>query len=63
MQFNIPDMTCGHCRSAVEAAVKSVDTQAKVDVDLDAKTARIETGAAEAEVAQAIRDAGYTVNA
>lgn len=63
MLFNIPDMTCGHCKSAVEAAVKSVDPQAKVQVDLGAKTARVETGAAQDVVAQAIRDAGFSVAA
>ncbi len=61
MLFNIPDMTCGHCKSAVEAAVQSVDPQARIQVDLEARTARVETGAAEAEVAQAIRDAGFSV--
>ncbi len=63
MLFNIPDMTCGHCKAAVEAAVQSVDPQASVQVDLDARTARVETGADRGAVAQAIRDAGYSIGA
>src|SRR5688572_23245554 len=32
--FHVQGMTCGHCASAVTQAVKSVDPQADVKVDL-----------------------------
>jgi len=57
--LNIPDMTCGHCAGAVEIAVKSVDPNAKVAVDLDAKTASIDSPAASDAFVTAIEEAGY----
>lgn len=59
IHLNIPEMTCGHCVGAVEKAVKSVDPAAEIAVDLEAKTASIESAiGAEAFIA-AIEDAGY----
>lgn len=57
--LNISDMTCGHCAGAVEKAVKAVDPNAKVAVDLDAKTASIESAIAFDAFVAAIEEAGY----
>ncbi|MEI2302206.1 heavy-metal-associated domain-containing protein [Ensifer sp. MJa1] len=57
--LNIPDMTCGHCAGAVEKAVKSVDPNAKVAVDLDAKSASIDSPVASDAFVSAIEEAGY----
>ena len=37
LRYSVPDMTCGHCAQAIEKAVKSVDPQAEVAVDLTSK--------------------------
>lgn len=58
--FDIPDMTCAHCKSTVEKAIRSVDAEAKVSIDLTAKTADVETVASVEEIAGAITAAGYT---
>lgn len=34
IELHVDGMTCGHCVSAVTRAVKSVDPQANVQVDL-----------------------------
>jgi copper chaperone len=52
-------MTCGHCVAAVEKAVKSVDPNAKVAVNLEAKTASIDSQIASDAFVTAIEDAGY----
>jgi copper chaperone len=57
--LNIPDMTCGHCAGAVEKAVKSIDPNAKVAVDLDSKTASIDSPMASDGFVSAIQEAGY----
>lgn len=57
--FKIEDMTCGHCASAVEKAIKSVDPQATVKVDLGAKEVSVETAAALGPIAEALKTAGY----
>lgn len=33
-KLNVPGMSCGHCKAAVEKAVAGVDPGAHVDVDL-----------------------------
>lgn len=57
--LDIPDMTCGHCASAVESAVKSVDSNANVVVDLGTKIASIDSAVAPEAFIAAIDDAGY----
>ncbi|KSV94839.1 heavy-metal-associated domain-containing protein [Sinorhizobium sp. GL28] len=57
--LTIPDMTCGHCAGAVEKTVKSVDPNAKVAVDLDSKTASIDSPMASDAFVSAIQEAGY----
>lgn len=59
--FEVRDMTCGHCASTITKAVRSIDRQAKVEIDLAAYRVRIEPTEADAqEVKAAIADAGYT---
>ena len=58
-KLNIPDMTCGHCKAAVEKAVASVDASAKVAVDLDARTAEIDSSADLAAILAALKEKGY----
>lgn len=41
--LNVEDVTCGHCAATVEKAVKAADPKAKVAVNLEAKTASIES--------------------
>ena len=58
--FQVSDMTCGHCVATVERAVKSVDGAAKVAIDLGTHAVRIESGKPAASFAKAIEDAGHT---
>ena len=57
--LKIPSMSCGHCVKTVTETVKAIDPQARVDIDLVAKTATIETGADAANITKALADAGY----
>ncbi len=56
-------MTCGHCVRAVTEAVQQVDPAAKIKVDLKAGQARVESTAPAGKLEDAIRDAGYEVQA
>ncbi len=61
ISFEINDMTCGHCVSSVTQAVKALDAQAQVQVDLGRHRVDIESAAADAAaLAAAITDAGFT---
>lgn len=60
LTFNVQDMTCNHCASAITRAVKEVDANAKVEVQVAEKRVNIDSGVAAAEFAEAIKEAGYT---
>lgn len=59
--FEVQDMTCGHCVSAVTKAVLGADPAAKVHVDLATHRVEIQPGAADAAAfSHAITEAGFT---
>lgn len=61
IDFQVLDMSCGHCVRAITAAVQAADEDAQVRVDLAARRVRIEGAQADAQaLAAAIREAGYT---
>ena len=59
MEFNVPDMSCGHCTAAIEKAVKAADPAATVNCDLTTHRVSIDTSLADADVSAAIKQAGY----
>ncbi|CFO54244.1 heavy metal transport protein [Bordetella pertussis] len=61
--FHVPDMTCGHCVKSITQAVQQAVPQALVQIDLAARRVTVEGVAAAEPVAQAIRAAGYAVQA
>ena len=61
-EFNIQNMTCGHCRATVERAIKAADPAAVATVDLAFKSATVETTLNPAIIGKAIQDAGYPVS-
>ena len=59
--FEVNDMTCGHCAGTITQAVKAVDADAQVRIDLATHRVQIETARADADqLAAAIKEAGYT---
>lgn len=58
-EFDIPDMTCGHCAGTVTKAIKSVDPTAVPNVDLSARKATVETKADPNTIGAALDEAGY----
>jgi copper chaperone CopZ len=40
MELEVKDMTCGHCAGVITKAVKDIDAQAKVDIDVATRTLR-----------------------
>jgi copper chaperone len=60
LELNLPGMTCGGCARGVTAAIKSVDSTAKVVTDVPGRTVRIETSAKLEAIKAAVAEAGYT---
>jgi copper chaperone len=59
IQFNIPQMSCGHCVKAVTEAVKEVDPRALVEVDLASKQVSVESHADRQKIVESLAEAGY----
>ena len=59
LEFNLPDMSCGHCASTVTKTCQLVDPQAKVEVDLNSKKVKIDSSEDRGEFVDALTEAGY----
>jgi copper chaperone len=58
--YSVPGISCGHCKSAIEAEVSEVDGVDSVVVDVDAKLVTV-SGGDDAAIRDAIDGAGYDV--
>lgn len=61
--FQVEGMSCGHCVGAVTQAVKSVDPQAEVKIDLATGKVEVASQQEHAAIARAIEEEGYKVHA
>lgn len=62
--LTVEGMTCGHCKNAVEKAVRGLPGVMAAEVDLGAKSLTVEYDAAKStldDIKKAVDDAGYTV--
>jgi copper chaperone CopZ len=60
LTLKVPEMSCGHCVTAVSGAVEQVPGVRDVQVDLGAKRVEVAgEGLEPAAVAAAVREAGY----
>jgi copper chaperone len=56
--YNVPDISCDHCKSTITDRVAPLPGVEAVDVDIEAKTVTVSGGDPTA-VQAAIADAGY----
>ncbi len=54
LQFKVPSMVCDGCAETVAAAIKSLDTGATVDINVETQDVSAETTASEAAIRAAI---------
>jgi len=60
LTFRVDDMSCGHCVRAIKDAVRALDAEAAVDVDLPRHLVRVHAAHLDAPaVRQALEQAGY----
>ena len=61
LTFEVKDMTCGHCVSAITKAVESADPGARVQIDLARHRVEVQPVSGDfARFSEAISAAGYT---
>lgn len=59
-QFQVEDMTCKHCEATISKAIKELDAQANIAIDLVTHSVSIESAQNKALLEAAIREAGFT---
>ena len=60
--LSVPEISCNHCKAAIEGAVAALPDIASVVVDVPTKTVTIDGDAPLATITAAIVDAGYDVD-
>jgi copper chaperone len=60
-EIEVEGMSCQHCVAAVTRAIRDIDPQAQVDVNLERGRVIVESSQSVAALREAIDDAGYTV--
>lgn len=64
--LTVPEISCGHCTTAIEGALAGVPGVEAAEVDVDARTVTVRHDAlraGHAEIVRAIEDEGYEVPA
>ncbi|MDB5885946.1 MAG: Heavy metal transport/detoxification protein [Polaromonas sp.] len=59
MEFNVPDMSCGHCAGVITQAIQQLDADAMISIDLPARKVTVESAQDRQTVAAALAEAGY----
>ncbi|MGH9123885.1 MAG: heavy-metal-associated domain-containing protein [Acidimicrobiales bacterium] len=59
--YSVPDITCDHCKKAIEAEVGNVVGVDMVSVDVATKTVRVQGAASDGAIRAAIEEAGYDI--
>lgn len=57
--FQVPKMSCGGCANTITNAIKQIDETALVEIDLAARTVKVDSAKAETELTAAMTGAGY----
>jgi copper chaperone len=59
--LNVPSIVCSGCADTITKAIKTVESDAAVNVDVAAKTVTVEAKASEESIKQAVVATGHTV--
>ncbi len=59
--FTVTGMSCGHCEKAITQALKQSDPSAEVRIDRQAQRVEVTSTQDKEQLAQAIREEGYSV--
>lgn len=59
LEFNVPNMTSAKCAGLVTGAVKSVDSAAACEVDLETKRVFVDSSLPPSDFVEAMEEVGY----
>ena len=58
-EFQLPDMTCGHCAGMVNQTLQMADPDCKVQVDMSKRLVTVQSAEDRLTLAEALTEAGY----
>lgn len=61
--YQVPGISCGHCKSSIESALGDVDGVSSVQVDTETREVAVEGDVDEATVTATLDEIGYEVAA
>ena len=61
--FNVPDMSCNHCKMRIEKTMNDSGKVKSLNVDLQARKVSLESDLAENDLIKLFDDAGYDASA
>lgn len=62
-KFHVPDMSCGHCKAAIEKAFATADPLAELNFDMEGRHVEIDSDLDAAAMASLLKEAGYPAQA
>lgn len=57
--FNVPDMSCNHCKMRIEKVMNESGKVSELSIDLQTKKVTLESDLAESDLVKLFDDAGY----
>jgi copper chaperone len=61
LKMNVPNIACDDCAATITESIHVVEPEAKVEVNVKAKTVTVEAASSEESIKQAIVAAGYNI--
>lgn len=61
--FNVPDMSCNHCKMRIENTMNESGKVKDLNIDLQSKKVSLESELAESDLIKLFDDAGYDAEA
>ncbi|PVY87470.1 copper chaperone [Acidovorax sp. 99] len=58
-EFQLPNMTCGHCAGMVNQTLQMADPDCKVQVDMSKRLVTVQSAEDRLTLAEALTEAGY----
>ncbi|MCG6192317.1 heavy-metal-associated domain-containing protein [Leptospira sp. FAT2] len=62
LEFQVENMTCGSCANVIGKAIKTIDQDVQVSVDIAKQTVLVKSRLPEYELASLIEKCGYPVS-
>lgn len=61
--FNVPDMSCNHCKMRIEKKMNESGRVKDLDINLETKIVTLESDLPEGDIVKLFDDAGYDAEA